>query len=127
MITMPFTGCLGSGDDDSSLVGDWYIVSELIVEFREDGTYEATEDDESGTWSVDGNMLSITTNNYNATLEFTIDGGWFWILIVEDKEGADDDDKDCVGHSPDPITQDEWDELMNTMTFPSMCDGARIS
>ena len=41
ILTMMFgtlAGCLGSEDDDSSVVGDWYMATELIVELKEEWT-----------------------------------------------------------------------------------------
>tara|TARA_Y100000766_G_C18910408_1_gene608091 strand:+ start:3010 stop:3420 length:411 start_codon:yes stop_codon:yes gene_type:complete len=125
ILTMVFgslAGCLGGEDDDSSVVGDWYLVSEMVVELKEDGTW--TSDNDNGTWSVDGDMISITSDDSDeeiSPIQFTIDDGWLWMLFESD------DDKMCIGYSPDSMTQEEWDEKMNTITFPSLCDGAQTA
>tara|TARA_B100001996_G_C18535711_1_gene544867 strand:+ start:32 stop:442 length:411 start_codon:yes stop_codon:yes gene_type:complete len=124
ILTMMFgtlAGCLGSEDDDSSVVGDWYMASELIVELKEDGTWTSDDGYENGTWSVDGDMLTITSDNNDEeiqVIQFTIEDGWLWMLIETD------DDKMCVGYSPESMTQEEWEEKMESITFPSLCDGA---
>ena len=125
ILTMVFgslAGCLGGEDDDSSVVGDWYMASEMVVELKEDGTW--TSDNDNGTWSVDGDMLSITSDDSDeeiSPIQFTIDDGWLWMLI------ENDDDNMCVGYSPDSMTQEEWDEKMDTITFPSLCDDAQTA
>lgn len=125
ILTMVFgslAGCLEGEDDDSSPVGEWFVASELLVELKADGTW--TSDNDNGTWSVDGDMLSITSEDSDeeiSPIQFTIDDGWLWMLI------ENDDDKMCVGYSPDSMTQEEWDEKMNTITFPSLCDGAQTA
>tara|TARA_B100000965_G_scaffold293263_1_gene251169 strand:+ start:471 stop:881 length:411 start_codon:yes stop_codon:yes gene_type:complete len=124
ILTMVFgtlAGCLGSEDDDSSVVGDWYMATELIVELKEDGTWTSDDGYENGTWSVDGDMLTITSDNNDEeiqVIQFTIEDGWLWMLIETD------DDKMCVGYSPESMTQEEWEEKMESITFPSLCDGA---
>ena len=60
VLTMVFgslAGCLEGDDDDSSLVGDWYMADELIVVLKEDGTWTSGDGDDNGTWSVDGCLL----------------------------------------------------------------------
>ena len=127
VLTMVFgslAGCLESDDDDSSLVGDWYMADELIVVLKENGTWTSGDGDDNGTWSVDGDMISITSDDSVEEIppaQFTVDDGWFWMLIESD------DDKMCIGYSPNSMTQEEWDEKMNTITFPSLCDGAQTA
>ena len=47
--------------------------------------------------------------------------------IEEEQQNESDDDKMCIGYSPNSMTQEEWDEKMNTITFPSLCDGAQTA
>jgi len=121
ILTMVFgslTGCLGSEDDESPLVGDWFVVSELTVEMRADGYWTSPQGEGgSGTWSVSGDMLSITSDvEENQTVQFIIDDGWFWMKI------STEDGDMCVVYSPDSMTQEQWDAQMESITPPSLCD-----
>ena len=118
MITMPMAGCFGSEDDDSSLVGDWFVVSELMVELRADGYWTSPQGEGStGTWSVSGDMLSINSDvGEDQTVQFNIDDGWLWMKI------STEDGDMCVVYSPDSMTQEQWDVQMESITPPSLCD-----
>tara|TARA_B100001741_G_scaffold80067_1_gene64895 strand:+ start:111 stop:518 length:408 start_codon:yes stop_codon:yes gene_type:complete len=126
ILTMVFgslAGCLDGEDDNSSPVGEWFVGSELLVELKADGTW--TADNDNGTWSVDGDMLSITSENEGdeeiQSIQFTIDDGWLWMKI------STEDGDMCIAYSPESMTQEEWDERMESITAPSMCDGLAMA
>ena len=123
ILTMVFgtlAGCLEGEDDDSSPVGEWFVASELVVELKEDGTW--TADTDNGTWSVSGDMLTITSEEEGddeiPPVQFTIDDGWLWMKI------STEDGYMCVAYSPDSMTQEAWDGRMESITPPSLCDDA---
>ena len=121
ILTMVFgslVGCLGSEDDDSPLVGDWFVVSDLIVEMRADGYWTSPQGEGStGTWSVSGDMISITSDvDENQTAQFNIYDGWLWMRF------STEDGDMCVVYSPDSMTQELWDFRMESITPPSLCD-----
>ena len=126
ILTMVFgslAGCLGSEDDDS-VVGDWFVVSQLMVDMKADGTWISGTGTGNGTWSVDGDMLSITEDNSDeeiSPIQFTIDDGWLWMKI------STEDGYMCVVYSPDSMTQEVWDARMESITPPSLCDGLAMA
>ena len=60
------------------------MADELIVVLKENGTWTSGDGDDNGTWSVDGDMISITSDDSVEEIppaQFTVDDGWFWMLI----------------------------------------------
>ncbi|MED6337503.1 MAG: lipocalin family protein [Candidatus Thermoplasmatota archaeon] len=122
MVFGSLAGCLGSEDDDS-VVGDWFVVSQLMVDMKADGTWTSGQD-ENGTWSVDGDMLYITSDEREEEIppvQFTINDGWLWMKI------STEDGYMCVVYSPDSMTQEVWDARMESITPPSLCDGLAMA
>jgi len=68
------------------------------ITIRADGTYTAVMnmgDDpitENGTWTIDGNNLTLTTSEGSETVPFTLSGNKLTITITEDidEDGQDD-------------------------------------
>ena len=113
MLLGSLVGCLGEDDDAPSLVGDWYEGEEMIIDFKEDGSF-VTEDG-NGTWSADGDTLTITySDDPPNEFTFVIEGDWLWL--------KDLNDGDCIELAPEALRPDDWDDRVSAQTTPSMCE-----
>ena len=114
MLLGSLIGCLGE-DDAPSLVGEWYNGEEMVFNFKEDGSF--VNEDGTGTWSIDGDTLTIDYSD-DPPVEhvFVIEGDWMWL------KDADSNDNDCFQLSQEPIDDEEWDEIASAQTTPSMCE-----
>ncbi|MBL6885676.1 MAG: hypothetical protein ISR21_08340 [Candidatus Poseidoniaceae archaeon] len=104
------------GEDDApSLVGDWYNGEEMVIDFKEDGSFVI--EDGTGTWSIDGDTLTLDyPGDPPVEHVFVIEGDWMWL------KDADSNDNDCFQLSQEPIDDEEWDEIASAQTTPSMCE-----
>ena len=120
MLLGSLVGCLGEDDDDApSLVGDWYEGEEMIIDFKEDGSF-VTEDG-TGTWSTDGDTLTITySNDPPNEFTFVIKGDWLWLRGTGSGDGDGDDN--CMSLAPEAINESEWDAREDEQTPPAMCE-----
>ena len=110
MLLCSLVGCLGE-DDAPSLVGDWYEGEEMIIDFKEDGS--AVSDGETGTWSADGDTLTLTFENSPEEYTFVIKGDWLWLKSP---------DGDCIELAPEALSPDDWDDRVSAQTPPAMCE-----
>ena len=114
MLLASLAGC--AGDDGSSPVGIWYSAETMVMDFSEDGTLIDGEGN-SGTWSTDGDILTMTitavADNDPATFNFAVEGDWMWIKLVDD---------DCHALSSESISEDEYDDRVSELTPPSFCE-----
>ena len=110
MLLASLAGCAGD-DDGPSPVGEWWKGDAMIMHFIEDGTLTDGEGN-SGTWSTDGGILTITIDEANE-FNFAVDGDWMWIQMV--------DDDDCHALHPEGISNDEYDGRVSELTPPSFC------
>tara|TARA_B100000929_G_scaffold151479_1_gene119904 strand:- start:311 stop:694 length:384 start_codon:yes stop_codon:yes gene_type:complete len=113
MLACSFAGCLG-GDDaggDASPVGDWYSAEAMIMDINEDGTLIDGEGN-SGTWSTDGDILTMAIDESN-TYNYAVEDGWLWIKMV--------DDDDCYPLQSESMTDEEREASLSEQTPPSFC------
>jgi len=105
MMTSTLAGCTG-GDpdggeiDDNPIVGDWYMAESLLLEINQDGT--AASYDGNGSWSTEGDYLTLYFENGPHTFRFTIEGGWLWLT----NSGVDA----CIVFAPEMINEDEFED-----------------
>jgi hypothetical protein len=120
MLLGSLVGCLGEDDDDApSLVGDWYEGEEMIIDIKEDGS-AVVSDGETGTWSADGDTLTLTFDNDPKEYTFVIKGDWLWLKCPGCGDGDDDDN--CISLAPEAINESEWDAREDEQTPPAMCE-----
>jgi len=106
MLLVPLAGCAGD-DDDNSIEGDWYMAELLALEINQDGT--AASPDENGSWSTEGEYLTIDFGDNVHIFRFTIEGGWLWLT----NSGQDG----CMVFAPEMINEDEFDDRKEEL-FP---------
>ena len=99
MLLVPLAGCAGD-DDDNSIEGDWYMAELLALEINQDGT--AASPDENGSWSTEGDYLTLYFEDAEPTFRFTIEGGWLWLT----NSGQDG----CMVFAPEMINEDEFED-----------------
>jgi len=113
MLACSFAGCLGGDDDESaSPVGQWYSAETMAIDFKDDGSLIDGEGN-SGTWSTDGGILTMTIDEAR-TYNYAVEGGWLWIQMV--------DDDDCHALSSESIDEAEYDDRVSEQTPPSFCN-----
>ena len=112
MLLASLAGCAGDDDDGPSPVGEWYSAEAMIMDISEDGTLIDGEGN-SGTWSTDGGILTMTINEAN-TFNYAVEGDWMWLKLV--------DDDDCHALSSESIPNDEYDDRVSELTPPSFCE-----
>ena len=113
MLACSFAGCLG-GDDaggDASPVGEWYSAEAMLIDMNEDGTLIDGEGN-SGTWSTDGDILTLAIDESN-TYNYAVEDGWLWIKMV--------DDDDCYPLQSESMTDEEREASLSEQTPPSFC------
>ena len=113
MLACSFAGCLG-GDDaggDASPVGEWYSAEAMLIDMNEDGTLIDGEGN-SGTWSTDGDILTMAIDESN-TYNYAVEDGWLWIKMV--------DDDDCYPLQSESMTDEEREASLREQTPPSFC------
>tara|TARA_Y100000780_G_C13404195_1_gene309246 strand:+ start:148 stop:528 length:381 start_codon:yes stop_codon:yes gene_type:complete len=115
MLLVPLAGCAGD-DDDNSIEGDWYMAELLALEINQDGT--AASPDENGSWSTEGEYLTIDFGDNVHIFRFTIEGGWLWLT----NSGQDG----CMVFAPEMINEDEFEdrkrEVYEEITPEGLCD-----
>ena len=99
MLLVPLAGCAGD-DDDNSIEGDWYMAELLALEINQDGT--AASPDENGSWSTEGDYLTLYFEDAEPTFRFTIEGGWLW--LTNSGVGG------CLVFAPETINEDEFED-----------------
>jgi hypothetical protein len=114
MLLGSLVGCLGgelTSDESASPVGEWYSAEAMVIDFNEDGS---TIDGEgkSGTWSTDGDILTVTIDETN-TYNYAVEEGWLWIKMV--------DDDDCYPLQSESMTDEEREASLSEQTPPSFC------
>ena len=100
MLLVPLAGCAGDENDDNPIVGDWYMAESLLLEINQDGT--AASLDENGSWSTEGDYLTLYFEDAEPTFRFTIEGGWLWLT----NSGQDG----CMVFAPEMINEDEFED-----------------
>ena len=116
MLLASLAGCAGDDDDGASPVGEWWSAETMVADFNEDGTLIDGEGN-SGTWSTDGDSLTLSIDNGNdeeLAFIYAVEGDWLWLMPV--------DDDDCNVLSSESISEDEWDDRVSEQTPPSMCE-----
>ena len=108
-------GCAGDDDDEPSPVGIWHFGEEMWLEIKEDGTLIDGEGN-SGTWSVDGDSLTVTVDEPSTVL-YAVEGDWLWVTEEKGEE--------CTALAPESIDDDEWDDAVSEKTLPSICGSVR--
>ena len=115
MLLVPLAGCAGD-DDDNSIEGDWYMAELLALEINQDGT--AASPDENGSWSTEGEYLTIDFGDNVHIFRFTIEGGWLWLT----NSGQDG----CMVFAPEMINEDEFEdrkrEIYEEITPEGFCE-----
>ena len=116
MLLVSLAGCAGDENDDNPIVGDWYMAESLLLEINQDGT--ATSPDENGSWSTEGDYLTLYFEDAEPTFRFTIEGGWLW-LTNSGQEG-------CLVFAPEMINEDEFEdrkrEIYEEITPEGFCE-----
>ena len=105
MMTSTLAGCTGGDSDggeidDNPIVGDWYMAESLLLEINQDGT--AASYDGNGSWSTEGDYLTLYFEDAEPTFRFTIEGGWLWLT----NSGVDA----CLVFAPEMINEDEFED-----------------
>tara|TARA_B110000881_G_scaffold92300_1_gene80968 strand:+ start:177 stop:536 length:360 start_codon:yes stop_codon:yes gene_type:complete len=108
MLLGSLVGCLGEDDDAPSLVGDWYEGEEMIIDIKEDGS-AVISDGSTGTWSADGDTLTLTIDDHIEEYTFVIKGDWLWLKDLGDNDS-------CIPLAPDAYMQED------EQTPPAMCE-----
>ena len=104
----------GAGDDDgdaSSPIGEWWSAEAMLIDMNEDGTLIDGEGN-SGTWSTDGDILTMAIDESN-TYNYAVEDGWLWIKMV--------DDDDCYPLQSESMTDEEREASLSEQTPPSFC------
>ena len=116
MLLVPLAGCAGDENDDNPIVGDWYMAESLLLEINQDGT--AANPDENGSWSTEGEYLTIDFGDNVHIFRFTIEGGWLWLT----NSGQDG----CMVFAPEMINEDEFEdrkrEVYEEITPEGFCE-----
>ena len=116
MLLVPLAGCAGDENDDNPIVGDWYMAELLALEINQDGT--AASPDENGSWSTEGEYLTIDFGDNVHIFRFTIEGGWLWLT----NSGQDG----CMVFAPEMINEDEFEdrkrEVYEEITPEGFCE-----
>ena len=116
MLLVPLAGCAGDGNDDNPIEGDWYMAELLTLEINQDGTVASL--DENGSWSTEGDYLTLHFEDAEPTFRFTIEGGWLWLT----NSGQDG----CMVFAPEMINEDEFEdrkrEVYEEITPEGLCD-----
>ena len=116
MLLVPLAGCAGDENDDNPIEGDWYMAELLALEINQDGT--AASPDENGSWSTEGEYLTIDFGDNVHIFRFTIEGGWLWLT----NSGQDG----CMVFAPEMINEDEFEdrkrEVYEEITPEGLCD-----
>ena len=121
MMTSTLAGCTGGDSDggeidDNPIVGDWYMAESLLLEINQDGT--AASYDGNGSWSTEGDYLTLYFEDAEPTFRFTIEGGWLWLT----NSGQDG----CMVFAPEMINEDEFEdrkrEDYEEITPEGLCD-----
>ena len=117
MLLVPLAGCAGDENDDNSIegnsiVGDWYMAELLALEINQDGT--AASPDENGSWSTEGEYLTIDFGDNVHIFRFTIEGGWLWLT----NSGQDG----CMVFAPEMINEDEFDDRKEELYPHEFCN-----
>ena len=110
MLLSSLAGCAGD-DESASPVGEWWSAETMAADISEEGRL-IDGDGNSGTWSTDGDLLTITIND-PATFNYAVEGDWMWLKLV--------DDEDCPALSSESIPNDEYDDRVAELTPPSFC------
>ena len=112
MLLASLAGCAGDeDDDDSSPAGEWYSAEAMHIDMNEDGTLIDGEGN-SGTWSTDGDILTMAIDESN-TYNYAVEDGWLWIKMV--------DDDDCYPLQSESMTDEEREASLSEQTPPSFC------
>ncbi len=85
----------------------------MIIDYDEDGTLIDGEGN-PGTWSTDGDILTMTIDDETNTFNYAIEGDWLWIKMV-------DDDDDCYPLQSESMTDEEREASLSEQTPPSFC------
>ena len=116
MLLVPLAGCAGDENDDNPIEGDWYMAELLALEINQDGTVASL--DENGSWSTEGEYLTIDFGDNVHIFRFTIEGGWLWLT----NSGQDG----CMVFAPEMINEDEFEdrkrEVYEEITPEGLCD-----
>ena len=121
MLLTSLAGCAGD-DESASPVGEWWKGDGMIMHIIEDGTLTDGEGN-SGTWSTEGDILTITIDEanedeegvhwFNYAVEISPGIEWMWLQML--------DDDDCHALHPEGISNDEYDDRVSELTPPSFC------
>ena len=116
ILAVPLSGC--AGDDDDSLVGVWFFMDSAVLNFNEDGTVSAEDEDDFFNWSTDGDTLTIAdvpNEDGDGTMDvvytYAIDEGWLWLHGYGD----------CQLYSSESIQEADWESRISETTAPSFC------
>ena len=112
MLLVPLAGCAGDENDDNPIEGDWYMAELLALEINQDGT--AASPDENGSWSTEGEYLTIDFGDNVHIFRFTIEGGWLWLT----NSGQDG----CMVFAPEMINEDEFDDIKEELYPHEFCN-----
>ena len=117
ILAVPLSGCAGD-DDDDSLVGVWFFMDSAVLNFNEDGTVSAEDEDDFFNWSTDGDTLTIAdvpNEDGDGTMDvvytYAIDEGWLWLHGYGD----------CQLYSSESIQEADWESRISETTAPSFC------
>jgi len=112
MLLASLAGCAGDDDGDaSSPIGEWWSAEAMLIDMNEDGTLIDGEGN-SGTWSTDGDILTMAIEESN-TYNYAVEDGWLWIKMV--------DDDDCYPLQSESMTDEEREASLSEQTPPSFC------
>ena len=114
MLLGSLVGCLGGDDDEHfSPVGVWYEAESPIIDIKKDGTFVGNEVEVTGTWSTDGDTMTLTSDTRVEEFRFVIKGDWMWVLGEDGCQSP---------FAPEAIDEDEWYDRVGEQTPPSMCE-----
>ena len=94
MLLTSLAGCAGD-DESASPVGEWWKGDGMIMHIIEDGTLTDGEGN-SGTWSTEGDILTITIDEanedeegvhwFNYAVEISPGIEWMWLQMLDDDD-----------------------------------------
>jgi len=124
LITTTLAGCLHEGDvgdEDSTIVGDWYQGEQKALIINGNGTLLGDlngDNTETGTWSDNGNGtidLKWDTHTSASTVWFVVDGDWLFL--------NNDEYSNCEVMSRVSMENDAWSSTVDALTLPQICEG----